>query len=353
MKHLARLACLVPVLIQSCATTNPSASHGTTRLLPSYAATQDPVAPDESPASEQLDDVTDVGDSSAALETTAAAESTAPDNGPSVDQPLAPEGTNASDDTVVEAESPWEKWSVSLGGMLVTTNSGARFGAAGVGIDVNLEELLGLDSSTSSYRFEGAWRFSDNLRHRVGVSWLDLSRSGSLATQQDVDVGGGTVIPAGTGVKAGFQMNLIRTDYSYSFVQDERVDLAAVFGLYVAPIDVSVETTTGSGYQNSFDVTAPLPLIGLRMDFLVAPKWYLRSNVSLFYLEYDGYKGGMSDIMLGAEYRAWKHFAIGLGVDTFRFAVESNGSTSVPGVDRQGSVDYGYTGLMLYLKGLW
>lgn len=341
MKQIALLACLASGLIQSCASTNPSAVHGSTRLLPSYATSHAAVAPGESPASDPLVGVTE------------AAESSTSGHGPTLARPLAPEGSSAEEASALETGSPWEKWSLSLGGMLVTTSSSARFGLAGAGVEVNLEELLGLDSSTSSYRFEGGWRFSDNLRHRIGVSWLDLSRSGELVTRQDVDVGSGTVIPAGTGAKAGFKMHLIRTDYSYSFVQDDRVDLAAVFGFYVAPIDVSVETTTGSGYQNSFDVTAPLPLIGLRMDFLIAPKWYLRSNISLFYLEYDGYTGSMSDIMLGAEYRAWKHFAVGLGVDSFRFAVESNGSTSVPGVDRQGSVDYGYTGLMLYVKGLW
>jgi hypothetical protein len=272
---------------------------------------------------------------------------------PTIDQPNAPESRSAAEAAIGEVMSPWEKWSFSFGGMLVAPNSDVRFGAKGVGVEVDVEDALGLKSSTTSYRFEGAWRFSDNLRHRTSLSWIDLGRSGELTTDQDIDLGDGNVIPAGTGVKTGFQINLIRADYSYSFLQDDRVDLAATFGFYVAPMDISLEATTGGGFNESFDVTAPLPLIGLRMDFLVAPKWYLRSSFSLFYLEIDGYRGGMSDIMLAAEYRPWKHFSVGLGLDNFRLAVEATGETAVPGIDALGQVEYNYNGVMLYVKGLW
>jgi len=224
--------------------------------------------------------------------------------GPTVEQHLAPEGVPSSNRSVFEDSSPWEKCSFTLGGMLSVVDSDVRFGVKGVGIDVNFEDLLGLDSSTTSYRLNGSWRFSDNLRHRVDVTWMDLGRSGQLTTQQDVDIGNGTVIPAGTGVKTGFQMNLIRTDYSYSFLPDERVDLAATFGLYVAPMEASLETSTGSGVQRNFDVTAPLPLTGLRMDVALTPKWFLRSSLSLFYLEISSFTGSMTDLALAVEYRA-------------------------------------------------
>ncbi|MCA8981542.1 MAG: hypothetical protein H6831_08390 [Planctomycetes bacterium] len=331
MTHTVLLACIGALSFTSCAATPTptAASVDSMRFAVSMSEADAPCSPEP------------------------ATRVTPSPSGPTLDRPLAPESIAHADDPEPESESPWEKYSLSFGGMLSATSSDVRFGVKGVGLTVDFEDLLGLDTSTSSYRINGSWRFSDNRRHKVDLTWMDLGRSGSLTTQRDIDVGGGTVIPAGTGVKSGFQMNLIRTDYSYSFLQDDRIDLAAVFGLYIAPMKASLETTTGSGYQDEFDVTAPLPLAGLSLDIALTKKWFLRSGFSLFYLEVQGYTGSMTDNTLAVEYKGWEHFAIGAGVDAFSIGVEANGSTDVPGIDKQGSLDYGYTGLMLYLKGLW
>lgn len=325
------------ILLQSCASTSMPA--------PTHASWVQPGPP----ASSQ----TVQGEAATPAPGSESPSAATPSGGPTIDDPKAPESAKATTERVEEPSSPWEKYSVALGGLFALVSSDVRFGPAGVGVEVNLEDLLGLKSTTNSYRFEGSWRFTDNLRHRVGLSWIDLVRSGELTTQKDVDIGDTTIIPAGSGIRTGFRMNLIRTDYSYSFLQDDRVDLAAVFGLYVAPLEATLETTSGTALSDKFNVTAPLPLLGMRMDVALTPKWYLRSNISLFYVEYDGYTGSMNDIVLATEYRAWKHVAIGLGLDSFNIGVEHNGESSVPGIDKQGKIDFGYTGLMLYVKGLW
>ncbi len=270
---------------------------------------------------------------------------------PEVAEPTAPRRVSADD--AATTETPWETFSLSAGGLLVALDSGARFGPAGAGVELNFEDLFGLDTSTSSFRLEGTWRFTENHRHRASLGWVDLGRSGETTLQSDVTVDDTTVLPAGTGIKSGFGLQLIKADYSYSFFQDDRADLAAIFGMYVAPIDVSLEAVGLATYSDNFDVTAPLPLAGLRMDFALTPEWFLRSNLSLFYLEFDGYTGSMSDITAAVEYQAWKHVAIGFGVDSFRIGVEHEGDSNIPGVSSRGKIDIGYTGAMLYLKGIW
>jgi hypothetical protein len=265
----------------------------------------------------------------------------------------APEPAGAAPMEAARAESPWERFTLGGGIVLVGLDSAVRFGPAGLGVQVNLEELLGFDTSTSSARIEGAWRFTENKRHRAKLSWIDLSRKGSTTLKQDLDLGNGTVLPAGSGVSSDFNLNLIKAEYSYSFFQDDRFDLAGAAGFYVAPMDFSLSASGLSTYKNSFNVTAPLPLVGLRMDFAITPKWFLRSDMSLFYLQYQDYTGRMRDITMAVEYKAWKNFAFGLGFDSFGLFVERNRDTTVPGVNFTGSVDFQYTGLMLYLKGLW
>jgi len=250
-------------------------------------------------------------------------------------------------------KNPWEKFSLTAGVLLVAMNSGVRFGPSGLGVSVNLEELLGFDTTVNSARVGGSWRFTKNRKHRIDLAWIDLSRTGSKTLQQDLDLGNGNIIPAGSGVKSSFDLNIIKTEYSYSFFQDERFDLAAAAGLYVMPMDFSLSASGFSTYSDSVRTTAPLPLVGLRMDFLLTPKWYLRSDLSLFYLEYEDYTGSMRDFTGAVEYKPWEHFALGFGVNSFGFNVEHTGSSSVPGVNFTGEVDFGYTGVMLYLRGLW
>ncbi len=89
------------------------------------------------------------------------------------------------------------------------------------------------------------------------------------------------------------------------------------------------------------------------MDFVITPRWYLRSEFNVFYVELSGFKGAISSSTTAIEYRPWNHVAFGLGVDAFKFAIESNADTSVPGVSSSGSLEFGYTGLLLYIKTLW
>lgn len=54
--------------------------------------------------------------------------------------------------------------------------------------------------------------------------------------------------------------------YSYSFFQDDRVDLAVSIGVYVMPIDFGVKVSGVLDEGGSEKFTAPLPVFGLRLE---------------------------------------------------------------------------------------
>ena len=87
------------------------------------------------------------------------------------------------------------------------------------------------------------------------------------------------------------------------------------------------------------------------MDVILTPKVYLRGGFELFYLEIGPYKGAVTDNRLAVEWIPANHFALGFGFESFNLAVEANGSTDIPGVTKQGALDFRYSGLMLYLRG--
>jgi hypothetical protein len=77
-------------------------------------------------------------------------------------------------------------------------------------------------------------------------------------------------------------LDIYELAYSYSFLQDDRIDLAALIGLYVMPIDFGINVAGLVNVNESEKFTAPLPVVGLRMDIALAPRWFLRTGTQIF-----------------------------------------------------------------------
>lgn len=246
-------------------------------------------------------------------------------------------------DTGTESELPWKRGGVYLGGFLNRYDSTVRLGseAAGLGLEVNLEDAFGLDTSTQDLRFGAYWRFGETSRHKVTLDYYKSSRSASKVLQQDVTVGD-TTYPEGTEVSLDSSLSIIKASYAYSFIMDERLDLSASFGIYTMPFSFEFQGVTNN--ENS-DFTAPLPVIGLHADIAISPDFFLKQSIDLFYLEYGNFQGSLADIYLGVEWYPWKQFGIGLGFESFRIAVEAEGQE----IDLTGDVKYAQNGLFGYL----
>jgi len=248
-------------------------------------------------------------------------------------------------------DSPWETFSFNVGAFMANSNTDLRFGS-GIGISVNVEETLGLKSENSVFRVEGLWRFSDNQRHRVDLSWFSFNRTGTRTIEEDIIIeppdGDDIKIPIGTRVKTYFDLDIFQVAYSYSFLQDDRLDLAGQVGLYVMPIGFGLSVTGLVDEEADQRFTAPLPVLGLKMDVLIAPKWYFRSGSQVFYIQYESFTGTLLNLRSAIEYNPWKHVGFGLGFDALRMGLQADGGEDYPGIDLRGNVQFAYTGIMLY-----
>jgi hypothetical protein len=251
-----------------------------------------------------------------------------------------------------EPNTPWETYGVTAGTFFSNLNTSFRLGA-GIGLDVDVEELLDLESSSTVFRLGGLWRFSDNKKHRVDLSWFAFHRSGSKAIAQDIEIenkdGDTVTINAGTQVKTEFNIDIYQVVYGYSFLQDDRIDLATCFGLYVMPIDYSIRAVGAANLSGQQEFTAPLPTIGLRLDIALTPKWFFRSGAQLFYLEYEQFRGSLLSSNTAIEYKPCKYFGLGLGVDSFNLSVEAR-EEDYPSIDLAGNIEFEYIGVQLYAR---
>ena len=249
-------------------------------------------------------------------------------------------------------DTPWEKFSLSGGYFIANSDTDLSLGS-GLGVTVSVEDLLGLDTANNVFRIDGSWRFTDNRRHKFDFTWFSFRRDGSKTVGQDFTIededGNPTEILAGTLVESKFNLDIYRGRYSYSFFQDDRMDLAFSIGVYVMPIEIGLNATGLINVDETARFTAPLPSFGLRMDFAITPEWFVRSNFEIFYVEIEDFTGTLYESNVAIEYIPWKHLGFGLALNVFDLGIEADGE-DYPGIDFKGELNFRYTGLLLYVK---
>lgn len=255
-------------------------------------------------------------------------------------------------ENTVSHDKPWEKFSFDIGYFISDVNTDLRIGS-GLGLTVDVERALGLDTTNSVFRLDALWRFTNNRRHRLDFTWFSFHRDGLRTIGQDIefedDKGNIITIPAGTQVNSKFDLDIYKAAYSYSFFQDNRMDLAANIGFYIMPINFGLHSTGLINVDETERFTAPLPTIGLRADFAITPKWFIRSGFEVLYLKIKEFTGAIYDAHAAIEYLPWKNLGFGLGYNVFDLQIEANGE-DYPQIDLVGELEFRYSGLLLYAK---
>lgn len=239
----------------------------------------------------------------------------------------------------------WSRFSIDAGGFITSNSSGIVLGSQnlGVGLQVDMEEALGLETSTLALRFNAKYRFSKSKRHSASFSYFDVNRSAVKVLQQDLEIGD-EVFPIGTEISSDFDLTIIRAKYGYSFFHDDRISLGGSFGFYIMPISFSVKAPNFNEQSTHF--TAPLPLLGLYSDFKVKNKLYFKQSVEFLYLTILNFSGQIVDVNLALEHKTFAHFGFGLGANLNNINIQVTNEDSP--LNFVGKVRMGYSGLMLY-----
>lgn len=234
-----------------------------------------------------------------------------------------------------------DRFSVSLGAFITDRDTDTRLDSEtlGAGTDIDFEEDLGLDSSGTVARLDGYYRF--NRRHRFDFSVFDLSRDASVTIDEQIQFGDET-FDINTVVAAEFDLLIVKAAYTWSFLVADSGYLGLTAGLYTATTEASL-SGPATGVE-SRDVTAPLPVLGLRGEYALSSKWTLRGSGEIFKIEIDDIDGSLTDFYAGIDYQVLDAMAIGLGYNSVTIEVDSMNS------DFTGALDWSYNGALLYFK---
>jgi len=236
-----------------------------------------------------------------------------------------------------------ERGSIMLGAFVTNRDSEARLDSdsEGDGTELNLEDDLGLDSSMSVARLGGyLWL---GRRHRFDAGYFDLSRSASRTIQETINFGDQT-FAINTVVESEQKLTILKTDYTFAVLAKDRGWLGVTGGLYVAKTTMSLRQAT-LGQFESEDLTAPLPLFGVRGDYAINDHITLRGAVQWFGFKSQDVDGRLTDLYVGADYGFGKRMAVGVAYDVVAMNL---GARDEEGF--RGRLNWGYDGLLLYFK---
>jgi len=235
----------------------------------------------------------------------------------------------------------YRRFGISVGaGVLDNFDSTVQIDSGSlVGAILDMEDFLGIDESQSVVRLDSHYAF--NRRHRVDLSIYDIGRDGTQVVGQDLQIGQ-VVIPAGE-VETDFDTLIVKLAYRYNFVADLRTTIGASFGFHTMGIDLAFESNDFNA-EESFDVTAPLPVVGLHAAYALSPKWSLSGSVEFFQIALSDFSGSLMDSRLTLEHDWFEHFGWGIGYNGFALDAELEDSPL------SADIEYAYQGLIIYLR---
>ncbi len=205
-------------------------------------------------------------------------------------------------------------------GAYLLANQGTDLGFSqdGAGINLDLQDLFNMESSSQVVRIDGYYRFTP--RHALEFSWYSIKNESE--TDNDVNFSwDGKDYNASGSLKTHFNTDIYKLNYLYSFYHSEKVELALSVGLHITAIDIGFSGTYQSdrveeNKKQSVNVTAPLPVAGIRLAYNFSPKWRLTYAADYFAIGFENFRGSLSDQMLTVDYRVTRHFGLGLGLNS-------------------------------------
>ena len=252
-----------------------------------------------------------------------------------------PLGPLQEDETDGYYDNLYRRFGLSVGyGVLDNFDSTVRVDSGVlIGAVLDMEDFLGIDESQGVGRIDAHYAF--NRRHRIDLSYYDIARDGRRTVPNDIQVGN-VLIPAGE-VDSEFDTLILKLDYRYNFVADERTTIGASFGFHVMGIDLAFRSDQFN-VEEEFNVDAPLPVLGLHAAYALSHKWSLSASSEFFQVDVGDFSGTLIDNRLTLAHDWFEHFGWGIGFNGFSLdaELEDDNLTS--------DIEYAYQGLIIYLR---
>lgn len=210
---------------------------------------------------------------------------------------------------------------------------------SGVGVALDLDSALGLNSSADSPRLDIQYKFTPE--HGINFSYYPVNRKGSKVLLQDIIIDG-EVFLQGAEVSTTFNTASYNLAYNYTLFNHNKIRLDAKAGLNITTFQFGINSKSDD-LNERFVATAPLPTFGFTIKYKVYNKLYLRTNWELFFLSYEEYSGTQTEMSLSLEHQTFKSFGFGAGINKYFLKLNLDQD------DFAGTIENSYTGYLVYM----
>jgi hypothetical protein len=230
--------------------------------------------------------------------------------------------------TVLAAEeqsSLIEKWEFTLGSYFTSIDTDIRTDSDQTpGTRVDFERDLGLDDTETLFRFTAAYRIKN--RHQVNIGYFESSRSGSRVLTRDIQFRDRT-IPVGVDVLGTFDFEILEVGYTYWPVLKDKLAVGVSGGVlgysYSTNVKLTEDRELFGGREEAAEAEVPIPMLGFRLRYAIAPKLRLKTSALLLGgIEVGDYSGSILEADAALEYRAFQNVGFGLSFDLRDFDIE-------------------------------
>ncbi len=209
------------------------------------------------------------------------------------------------------------------------------------GEEFDPDDQLGDNKTTAAVYAK--WRITPKLHLNVGYS--QISRGDTTTLASGIPVGGINAL-AGTVLDQDYETSSLPISLGYAFVKNERTEFGAEAGISLTTIKNRVSITVPGAptiTPVNFDVTEPLPSIGLFWHQAFSPQWMFTGTLSYLPIEVGDIDADFYSAFGGVEWRPWKNAAFGAAYLYTKAdgTITDGGSTS--------AFEYQYDGPFLYL----
>ena len=222
----------------------------------------------------------------------------------------------------------------SLGGFILGTDVKARLNGETTNSDIDFDKTFGDPGNQTRIRGDVLWRVTPT--HHLRFLYFDNATSSKRVIDENVEFGD-HVFNAGGEVKATSSFKIAELAYEYAFIRQPGFELNASLGVHYMDVglklrgdatitDENGNVTQVSGSTKKGSVSAPLPVIGVRAGWVVAPQVYLDAQAQYFKAKIDNVDGSILDLRAGATWMFSQNFGVGIGYNRFttKVKVEKN-----------------------------
>jgi hypothetical protein len=215
---------------------------------------------------------------------------------------------------------------IDIGGSAndVSTDVALR-GPNGIGATINFEDVLDLPGNKTTARMFGTVRISPK-RRWIDFGYVSIDRTGSRVLDDDITFGDYTFL-AGGEAAAKFSTQFIYAAFRYDFLHEDKIRISGSAGMTWLRVKISLvgdgsfvldpngDPVTDEVFRKAESTGAPVPMVGLNLDWALTRRLVLRTYTRFFKLNLDKFNGGLGEAGIRLNWYFVKNFGLGLSYD--------------------------------------